>query len=266
MIEIVFSMSAYGWLKLAQGFAKGEAFHFPLCWSVGSISEDIPGQERWEALCGLRTSPLAVYGIREQLDRTVEDAAIAFPAVLSRAAEGEAIRVWYSGQPDELCGFCWLMAQLGGLDCHVSAVKLPRHIEKKDCIVRYSGWHEVLPEEWQQFVHLEEPVTPLMRSAAASHWRTLQEENTPLRAVVNGRLLGVPADFYDSLLRMELPPVGEEFLQGRWIVKFFDLQLGIDDGLLASRLDAMIQAGELEIVREAPEDHPRHSRILRRLG
>ncbi len=42
-------------------------------------------------------------------------------------------------------------------------------------------------------------------------------------------------------------------------------QMGLHDGLLSERINAMVQAGELEIIKAAPEDCPSHSRrILRK--
>ena len=32
--------------------------------------------------------------------------------VCSRISAGESVRIWYSNQPDELCGLHWFMAQM----------------------------------------------------------------------------------------------------------------------------------------------------------
>lgn len=37
-----------------------------------------------------------------------------------------------------------------------------------------------------------------------SKWMELTEDNSPLRAVVNGELVGVPEDFYDFLILREI--------------------------------------------------------------
>ena len=105
-----------------------------------------------------------------------------------------------------------------------------------------------------------------MRRSAARHWQELQEENAPLRAEINRRLVSVPEDFYDCFIRTELPQVGEAFLQGRLIGRVMShSQMGLHDGLLSGRIDAMVQAGELAIIKAAPEDCPSDSRrILRK--
>ena len=266
MLEITFSESAHGSLRLSKGFVKGERYVFPLMWSIGDISDSTPGQARRDVLHRLCTFDLDE--CREQIDRQMENAAASYQTLLERAAEGEPVRVWYSGQPDELCGFYWLMAQLNGMpDCPVSAVKLPLFVEHgNDEIVSHTHWGEVLPEERHDFLPLEQPVSPNVRRSAAWHWRELQEENAPLRAEVNGRLASVPEDFYDCFIRAELPQIGEEFLQGSLIGRVMGhSQMGLHDGLLSGRIDAMVQAGGLEIIKAASEDWPSHSRrILRR--
>ena len=107
----------------------------------------------------------------------------------------------------------------------------------------------------------------------ASMWDELRQENGILRAVVNGRPVTVPEDFYDYLLeealekfREELCTEGkpEEFGEGRLIGEVLGRsQLGMWDSWLAVRVEKMMENGLLEVVREA-EDGRVYGRILRR--
>ena len=72
-------------------------------------------------------------------------------------------------------------------------------------MVRYQGWGEVSPEEFGHFLHLERPLLPLVLRILADRWQTLQKENAPLRAIVNGRVRSVAETFYDDLIRRHLP-------------------------------------------------------------
>lgn len=264
MLEITFSESAHGFLRISKGFAKREILCFPLMWSIGDISDSTPGQARRDVLHRMCTFDLDE--CREQIDRQMKEAAASYQTLLERAAEGEAVRVWYSRQPDELCGFYWLMAQLDGMpDCPVSAAKLPLYVETgKDELVAHNCWGEVSPEEC--LIPQEQAVSLNVRRSAARHWQELQEENAPLRAEINRRLVSVPEDFYDCFIRTELPQMGEAFLQGRLIGRVMSRnQMGLHGGLLPERIDAMVQTGELEIIKAAPEDCPSDSRrILRK--
>lgn len=74
----------------------------------------------------------------------------------------------------------------------MTLVSLPRWWERPDgAVVRWErGWGEVHPEEFG--LHLggaEELTRPVLRMLALE-WERLREENAPLRAVVNGRVMG----------------------------------------------------------------------------
>lgn len=121
----------------------------------------------------------------------------------ARAAAGEEVRIWADDTPDGACGLRHAAALLAGLDARVTLVSLPRWWERPDgAVVRWDrGWGEVHPEEFG--LHLggaEELTRPVLRMLALE-WERLREENAPLRAVVNGRVMGVSEDFYDPVLR-----------------------------------------------------------------
>ena len=316
MLDVVFSDSACGSLKVAQHFGEGEynggcigiildnaeateeeisqaqhhaeeeahkewetaqpmggnpgdVYGFGLGLSIGDISEDVPSSVRRSILCELVHFDLSLPGIMEQIDQSMDSAVKGLSDVLSRSANGETVRLWYSNQPDEMCGFYWMTAQLNNLNDRcgpIKMVRLPPYEQRDDgTIVTRNGWGEVSPGEWYRFLTLEEPMSLVFRRSVTAQWRSLQKENTQLRAILNGRLVSVPADFYDSFIRRELAKVPGEFHEayiiGRVIGRF---QLGIGDGWIANRIEAMIKSGELEIVTQAPNDGPSYRRVLRK--
>lgn len=244
-----------------------DVYGFSLGLSLGDISEKIPGPIRRQVLCAYCGFSPSVPGIGEQLDRWIDGGAETLRAVLERSAAGEPVRLWYSDQPDELCGFYWLLARLDGLEqCGpVSAVRLPRWDQRDNSVVTYIAWGEVSPGEWSRFLPLEQPVSPTLRRACANRWKELQKENTPLRAVLNGVLAGVPEDFYDSFIRRTLVRMEREFNESRLIGEVIGrCQLGIGDGLIHRRIQAMVDAGELEALSQAAEGDPVYRRMLRK--
>ena len=244
-----------------------DVYGFSLGLSLGDISEKIPGPIRRQVLCAYCGFSPSVPGIGEQLDRWIDGGAETLRAVLERSAAGEPVRLWYSDQPDELCGFYWLLARLDGLEqCGaVSAVKLPRWDQRDNSVVTYTAWGDVPPGEWSRFLPLEQPVSPTLRRACANRWRELQEENAPLRTVLNGVLAGVPEDFYDSFIRRTLARMEREFNESRLIGEVIGrCQLGIGDGLIHRRIQAMVDAGELEALTQAAEGDPVYRRMLRK--
>jgi len=99
------------------------------------------------------------------------------------------------------------------------------------------------------------------REAYAALWSELAAESAPLRAVVNGRLVGVPEDFYDFALRANIPD--GEFPSALLIGKALSFVNGVGHRWLHLRIRHMIGAGELIEVRPANGDHP-YSNVLKR--
>ena len=94
------------------------------------------------------------------------------------------MRVWYSHNPDEMCGMYWLMAQLNTLKQRgaVYLVKLPAWDYQDNATIRtYQGCGELGPGEWGKLLSLQQKGKPALVEACAQRWRALQKENAPLR-------------------------------------------------------------------------------------
>lgn len=194
----------------------------------------------------------------------------ALKRLLARARAGEGMRLWVGSGPADGCGFCWLMHELQPLEGCLGAlqvVRLPPWRQQGETAVHYLDWGELSPGEWGHFLPLAEALPGPIRQAAARRWRELQAENAPLRALVNGRLLSVGADFYDPFLERELAAAPAEFHEAQLIGQVLGrYPLGIGDCLLASRIEAMIAAGRLQPLGEPAPGNPRYRRRLRKTG
>lgn len=319
MMEIVFSDSAGGSLKLAQHYGEGSykaagcmgviAFHAdgsrPTKEEIAEAQRraEEQGRAAWEKAVPMGGSPKDVYTVSLGLsvgdisdDDTmkprlkemrrlfsvypddVKDAAkemtdsslYNMKEVMRRLKAGESLRVWYSSQPDELCGMYWLMYQLEkrGLETEgIYTVKLPAWETNRETntIVRNNGWGDVAPEEWHRYGGLAEKAEDIFVKACALEWKKLMQENAPLRAEVNGRLTSVQESFYDEFIIKEIAAEAGEFREavviGRILGKY---QLGIGDGWIALRIEKMIERGLLSAVTEAGEDAPSYHRVLQR--
>lgn len=242
-----------------------DVYALDLSLSTGDISGDLFGEERVENLCQLLvTFPDG----RNWVQQCLSNSARNLNAVLERTAKGEEIRVWYSNAPDDLCGLCWFLAELERIP-HGSVwlIKMPEWVPQQDgrFIVIHTGWGEVVPEEWHQYITLQKPAPEALFHAAAMEWRDLQKANTPLRASVNGRLYSVPENFYDSFILETIAQFPDKFNEsaaiGRMIGKY---QIKISDGWVAHRIDSMIKSGLLETVTPADENGPGYRRVLRK--
>ena len=171
---------------------------------------------------------------------------------LRACGTGDAVRIWVDHTPSSACGLLHAASILEKTGAAVSVVPLPRWREEGKAVVSYQGWGEVEPELFGHFLSREEPVPPLILGVMASRWRELQQENAPLRAVVNGRVRSVGADFYDGLIRKHIPEGQTKIALIIGDVLGWE-KPGIGDIWLVERIRWMLSAGELRMVREDKE-------------
>lgn len=317
MIEIVFSDSACGSLKIAQRYGGGKypggAIGIIINHADGSrptkrelmaARREAEKKERlaWENAAPLGGNPADVYGFHLALSigdiaeaglgdgrrRVLEWLWSIYPndegcsaaqelfcrmqsdleTVRGRTAAGEPLRIWYSQNPDELCGLYWLMAQLEASSGQVTLVELPEwEVDENENLVERSGWGEVGSSEWHRYLALEKAAPPAFALSCREQWKRLQQENAPLRAVLNGQLASVPETLYDGFILREIAAVGPVFQEARVIGKVLgNYKLKIGDAWIALRIEEMIRAGMLEAVEEAAKDSPIYHRMLRKCG
>lgn len=171
---------------------------------------------------------------------------------LRACGPGDAVRIWVDHTPSSACGLLHAASILEKTGAAVSVVPLPRWREEGKAVVSYQGWGEVEPELFGHFLSREEPVPPLILGVMASRWRELQQENAPLRAVVNGRVRSVGADFYDGLIRKHIP-AGQTKIANIIGNVLGQERPGIGDAWLVERIRWMLSTGELRMVEENSE-------------
>ena len=244
-----------------------DVYPFSLALSIGYIGKDALEFRRpiLERLCSIYPSDVRE-GLADQLLRQAQDN---LDAVTRRAAEGESLRIWYSDNPDECCGFYWMMAQLSKINNinPVHVVKLPDWSSVEDgTVIRMTGWGDVSPGQWGQYVPLQRTVPKALMRGAATRWSELQRDGATLRAVVNGQLMSVPENFYDSFILREIAAQPEEFMEAQVIGKVLGkYQMGIGDAWVALRIEEMIRAGKLTVLTQPPEGTPLYHRMLRKM-
>ena len=241
---------------------------FPLALSIGDITEDGIGTQRLTAIKALvSVYPDEVMRASREMFTTAQKS---FEELLSRAENGEAIRVWTSDVPDDACGLCWMIEQLehiGFERLDITCVKLPDfHVMPDNTVAIYSGWGEVAPHRWGRLALLGKKLPADYMHGLSLRWHQLKRENAPLRAVVNRRLVSVPESFYDSFILRELDAEEDEFMEARVIGKVLGkYSPGISDSLVAIRIEQFIKDGMLKAVTNAGEKEPAYHRILRKI-
>lgn len=240
----------------------------PLALSVGDISEAEPGDKRKSVLAGLWAMDSA--GNAEFAEKMLAEARRALDTLRRRAAEGEVVRLWQGPGADAACGVRFLAAWLRPLGFDKLAVEralLPEFEARPDgTAVRCDGWGEVEPWHWAALADLQPLPAPAL-NALAGEWALLRGENGPLRAVVNGRLLSVPEDFYDGFVLEALRAQPEVFREAQAIGKLLgSLRPGVSDGFAAKRIEALVRRGLLKEVEGPRPGRPAYDRVLQKNG
>ena len=229
---------------------------FPLNLSMGDISKPF-SDERAEYL-----QSTVLIGGPNFAEIGAELMATARRSLTRVQTAAEPVRIWTSRNPDEACGFCHILTCLPA-DADIRVVELPQ-MEVLDGEMRtYTGWGEISPYDLGRFQELERPLTEAERRSYTALWRELQSENGLLRAVVNGRLVSVGADFYDGIILREIKRQPERFPEGRLIGEILGrYQLGLGDSLIALRIEEFISRGMLIPATEPEDDRPIYHRFL----
>lgn len=248
---------------------REKIINLPLALSIGNISETGIGSEREKALSLLMgTFPDMASQVVGKLLNTARKS---YDVLLKQVQNGEAIRVWVSREPDAMCGLYWLMEQLRpiGLETlDVTLMELPEWEERPDgTVVRYTGWGEVEPYRFGAMVRLGKKLPVNALRGLASRWRELQQENSTLRAVLNGKLVSAPESLYDTFILRELEKQENEFKEAQLVGQVLGkYQLGIGDDWIALRIEQFIKEGLLNPITAPEPDTPIYHRILQKSG
>lgn len=169
---------------------------------------------------------------------------------------GETIRVWYSDTPYSICGFYSLCQILQKYKNEIHIVKLPEYMVRKTSIISYRNWGEVSAEEFAEFLTYESVLTKEVVRMYAQLWTELTEDNSPLRAMINGKVTGVSEDFYDFLIwkRLTRKPIKEARLIGDILGCF---QIGMGDWWFARRIEHFIQQDKIKVINDSENKYAR---------
>ncbi|MBS4536794.1 DUF1835 domain-containing protein [Clostridium sp. D2Q-14] len=225
---------------------------------IGDIKEAIDSQYRRELIFSMYTQN----GWEDSLEvlEELHEAGNKYVHELNRliefARKGHPLRIWYSNAPYSLCGFYYICSVLRKFECEISVVKLPDYIIKKENVITYQNWGEIVPEDFNKFLDLKKKLSKMEIIMFADEWSKLVEDNSSLRALINGRLVGVSDDFYDYLIVKEMTdkPIKEARLIGNILGKY---PLSIGDWWYAVRIELMLERGQLKVVEDSTKKYTR---------
>ena len=169
---------------------------------------------------------------------------------------GEAIRIWYSDAPYSRCGLYHLCHLLNQYENEVHAVELPEYVVHGKAFTVYNNWGEVAAEEFAGFLPKEKIFSKEEIRMYAFLWNELTEDNSPLRAMVNGRMMGVPESFYDFMIwgKITKKPIRECRLIGD-ILGYN--RASVRDWWYAKRIQHFIETGKVKVLEDSEKPYAR---------
>lgn len=267
MIEILFGESESAAMKIALKRKKSlgsDVVSLPLMLDIGDIQQPVSGKYRRDLLYKMLYQEQ--WGTDKEMKSELKALGNSYSRELIRLKKylknGESLRIWYSDAPYSICGMMWLCGKLRQYKGEVYAVRLPRLIVEGDATVEYSGWGEVEPSVFAEMLPSQRRLSQAEICANAYRWNELKRGNSPLRALVNGSVIGVSDNFYDFLIWKYLgeEPVREIELIGQILV---ENRLGVSDWWYVSRIDKYIGTHHIEIVENSNKKYERIIRLNR---
>ncbi len=220
---------------------------------VGNIACEIDSQER-------KNEFYKVFGSVNFEDEEIEHffhlQREDFDKMVDNVKKGQSIRVWKSNTPFSACAFAFICDVFRNINCKISVISLPEYWKTSDNTVQScNDWAEFSPGQFYRFLPLEKEISVIEKQIQSSLWNDLKTENAPLRALVNGKLISVPEDFYDHIIIKNIPD--EEFVMARLIGEILGkYPLGVGDSWYALRIKKMIDENKLEVVEVKDSSHP----------
>lgn len=118
--------------------------------------------------------------------------------------------------------------------------------------VKYSVVGEMEVGAAAYFYKRRRQLTETEQAALLTEWKCMQEENAPLRSMVDGKVRSVPADFYDAAILSCVPEEESRAAMtvGRAMAKLDETGNRVGDMLIFSRVRALGAAGRLTVVQD----------------
>lgn len=265
MIEVTFGDSAGGGLKYARSYSKelGDIVCLGIMADIGDITEPMFGEYRYRLLC--RMLYQEQWGkdaeMKAELKTLGKHYAKEYLRLKRGLKDGEPVRVWISDSPFSMCGFFWLSGLLAKYNAEVCVVEMSRFNERtaaesdRTLTVR-CDWGECEPSEFASALPLARRIPRTELISNLIEWQRLVNDNAPLRTVIAGRVVSVPASFYDFLIWRYLgrKPIREAVLIGKILG---ENQLGVGDWWYAQRIEHFIRRKSIVVLQDSERKYER---------
>ncbi len=224
----------------------------------GDISEKIPSSKRYQSIYQM-VHTMYPENDEENVAKDWADSVMkknrrSLRDLNSSIKNDEPIRIWYSSSPSEINGFYWLMYYLDSKKhyTNVSNIFLPPYYwdDSGLCI----AWPQLKSCHWSETLYLEKEMSEAEIKSYSERWKELRKENSPLRLMISGNLVGLDVTFLDPFFYKVLDKIPETFKIARLVGDVMgESGLMLGDMPLFERVKALIANGVLELTEEWQE-------------
>lgn len=232
----------------------------------GNISDNGLGNIRLEFLKQKRDH----YLFREELDfgeESFNESMQSIEIIKSSLQNDDIVRIWYGENSVEFCGFCWLVSLIKSWDINsgkIFYVKLPKYaFSAEGEYKKYYGSGSFNMNELPKYSFNIELLTDSFSKVHIDIWNNALSENSQLRIYMNGILLNVRENFFDSVILDEASKLDVVF-QGVSLVGNLIRSIGLDETFFGQRIDYLISLGNFSIVKECEKTIPFFRKTLKR--
>ncbi len=135
---------------------------------------------------------------RGWFDESLEDT----QKVMDLLKSGEDLRIWTGNMPHLECGLAHLCYSARNSSSKLYTVKCP---DNKP-IDKYGNthWVNINPDYCRRYEELIKELSVDERDRYCKIWQSLTKENSNLRILKDGKIISVPDDYFDAMIRAEI--------------------------------------------------------------
>ena len=203
-LDVCFSGSFSGILK-QHNRERNSVVGFDLYLDIGNLSEGVFSDIRKNAVNALYNDP---WLDGEDLfdEKYWREARRKLTRIKEHAQNNEAIRVWYSMDVSDMCGFMFIMSELRDIPCKLTGICLQACPDW--LAYASSAWGQVHPDNIDHFYPYEREISTREKGLYADRWEKVCSQPWAYRTYLNGSVTGIPVDFFDNWL-LSFVPEGE---------------------------------------------------------
>ncbi|WP_187117483.1 DUF3658 domain-containing protein [Lentilactobacillus hilgardii] len=186
------------------------------------------------------------YSVKEEIQKIRDN--LSFLEVLIES--GTSFRIWWTNKAADYCGFIWLCDRLKTVENEVEQIKVPTLFPRENQTLLeinegLSGLSCDLIDEFKLFER-QQKLSASIRRDYSYMWQELQEENQPIRVLINDHLLSQPVTFYDKFIYQQTSKTDFtelDRLLGKIVLHY---GVGILEGWYWYRIEKLIDEEKLE--------------------